>query len=200
MLRAVQQRRPLSFDYRKQASKSVERRTAHPYQLVCSNNRWYVIAHDPRRQAMRIFVLSRMAASEIMPGEFQRPADFKIDDYLKGSFGIFRGEGDYEVVVALDAWAADVLRSRRWHPSQELCELPGGGMRVSFRLDNLEEIEGWVLAWGVHATVVRPKALAARVLAAAQGIVERYAGSPSAVPEPAQNELGLKPNPDAQRP
>jgi len=192
VLRAVQQRRPLSFDYRKQASKAVERRTAHPYQLVCAANRWYVVARDSQREALRIFVLSRMADPEILPGEFKRPADFKISDFLKGSFGIFRGEGDYEVVVALDPWGADVLRSRRWHPSQRLCELPDGRMRVSFRLDNLEEIEQWVLAWGVHATVIRPKALADRVLAAAQGLVERYTRSTGAGPNPAQKELGLR--------
>jgi len=92
----------------------------------------------------------------------------------------------------LDAWAADVFRNRRWHPSQQVIDLPGGAMRVSFHLDNLEEVEQWVLSWGTHATVVRPKALVDRVRATAQGIVQRYAESGKALEPPGQAELRLK--------
>ena len=66
------------------------------------------------------------------------------------------------------------MRGRRWHPSQQITELPGGGMRVSFHLDKLEEIEQWVLSWGAHATVVRPQALADRLLATSQFVVSKY--------------------------
>ena len=174
VMRAVQQCRPLTFSYRKQAGKTLETRKLHPYQLVCANNRWYVVGQDESRRALRIFVLSRMSDPEILPGHFKRPADFNITDYLKGSFGIFKGEDDFEVVVDLDNWAADVLRNRRWHDSQQIVELPGGRMRVSFYLNNLEEIEPWVLSWGIHAHVVRPKALADRVQNAAHGILRLY--------------------------
>ena len=187
VLRAVQQRRPLEFNYRKQAAKAVEKRKLQPYQLVCANNRWYVIGHDPARHALRSFVLSRMADPEILAGEFKRPIEFKIKDYLKGSFGIFKGQDDFEVVIDLDKWAADVLRNRRWHPSQQIIDLPGGAMRVSFNLDNLEEVEPWVLGWGIHATVVRPKALVDRVQAMAQGILQRF------------GELGKRPEPTGQQ-
>jgi predicted DNA-binding transcriptional regulator YafY len=192
VMRAVQQGRPLSFSYRKQAGKTLETRNLHPYQLVCANNRWYVIGQDEARQAIRIFVLSRMSDPEILPGHFNRPADFKIADYLKGSFGIFKGENDYEVVIDLDNWAADVLRNRRWHESQQIVELPGGGMRASFHLDNLEEVEQWVLSWGIHAVVVRPKALAGRVQAAAQGIMELYHEPSGQSGSTKQEQLGLR--------
>jgi hypothetical protein len=41
------------------------------------------------------------------------------------------------------------------------------------RLNSIEEIERWVLAWGVHATVVRPKALADRVQKIGQKLARR---------------------------
>jgi proteasome accessory factor B len=192
VLRAVQQRRLLEFDYRKQAARTFEKRRLHPYQLVCANNRWYVVGQDLTRRELRSFVLARMAEPEILPGEFQRPADFKITDYLKGSFGIFKGKEDYGVVIDLDNWAADVLRNRRWHPSQQVIELPDGAMQVSFQLDNLEEVEQWVLSWGIHATVVRPKALADRVQATARGILQRYAASGTKQESSDQEELRLK--------
>jgi hypothetical protein len=67
-----------------------------------------------------------------------------------------------------------MMRGRRWHDSQRVDELPRGEMRITFRLDNLEEIEPWVLSWGAHATVLKPKALADRVLATARAMQERY--------------------------
>ena len=67
------------------------------------------------------------------------------------------------MVVELDAWAADDVRGRRWHPSQELTELPRGMLRVRLRLNNLEEVERWVLSLGTHATVVRPEKLRERL-------------------------------------
>ncbi len=173
-LRAVQQHRPLKFSYRKVGAIQLEDRKLHPYQLVCTNNRWYVVGHDLARKEVRCFVLTRMINPEILPGEFVRPAEFKIADYLKGSFGIFKGNDDFEIVIELDRWAADISRNRRWHPSQQVTELPNGEMRISFRLDSLGEITPWILSWGSHAVVVRPRILAERVEKAARGILERY--------------------------
>ncbi len=69
------------------------------------------------------------------------------------------GTGDYEVVIELDAWLTDILRGRKWHPSQVWTELPGGGSHLQMRLSCLDEIEQWVLSWGTRATVLRPQAL-----------------------------------------
>ena len=85
------------------------------------------------------------------------------------------GTGDYEVVIEMDAWLTDVLRGRRWHPSQEVRALADGGSRLSMRLGALEEIEQYVLSWGTRARVVGPQELRERVAGVAAGIVKRYA-------------------------
>jgi len=85
-----------------------------------------------------------------------------------------------------------VLRNRSWHPSQETIDLPGGEMRVSFHLDNLEEVEQWVMTMGVHATVVRPKQLMERIQTAAHGVLRRYAESGRSQDSLGQRELRLK--------
>ena len=87
---------------------------------------------------------------------------------------MFKGGEDYEVVVDFDSWAADLVRGRKWHSSQEMTELPGRQLRLRMRLDSLEEAERWVLSWGTHATVVRPQALAARLCDAAVELRDRY--------------------------
>ncbi len=170
---AITRRRPLEFAYRKHSERTIGRRRVNPYQLACVLNRFYLIGLDLDRDAIRVFVVGRIRDPRMGPGRFKRPDSFSGKDYLKRSFGIFRGNADYRVVIDLDAWGADVFRDRRWHASQQV-EETANGLRVSFQLDNLEEIESWVLAWGLHATVVEPAELADRVGNIARGLAGRY--------------------------
>lgn len=174
VVRALQERRELRFRYRKLNHREFEARQVHPYHLACVENHWYLFAHDLARREIRTFALVRLREPSLTDTRFERPKDFNPDVYLRGSLMVFKGKHDYEVVVEFDAWAADLIRGRHWQPTQELTELPGGGLRVRFLLNNLEEVERWVLSWAEHATVIRPKALARRIQKAAAGLARRY--------------------------
>ncbi len=171
---AVRLRRPLRFRYRKHARRTLETRVVDPYHLLCSNHRWYLLGWDRNRRAIRSFVISRIADPVMLGGTFTLQPGFSVEDHLKGAFSIFHGKDDFEVVVLLDAWGADLARGRRWHTSQEFRPLPDGGAQVTFRLSSLEEVESWVLSWGGHATVLRPRELVERVRRAADVIRSRY--------------------------
>ena len=172
--RALRQRRALAFQYRNVGAPKVARRHVHPYHLACIENQWYLFAFDVKRQAMRTFALTRMRNLAIRPEHFTLPRKFDPNEYLRGSLGVYKGGGDYEIVIEFDAWAADLLRGRRWHASQELTELPGRRIRLRLRLNNIEEAERWVLSWGGHATVVGPPALVERMCRTATELWERY--------------------------
>jgi predicted DNA-binding transcriptional regulator YafY len=172
--RGVGQRRVLKFQYRKPGEKWAEPRRVHPYHLLQFDNRWYLLAHDLARKAVRTFVLGRMREAVLLDDHFQKPKDFDPRKMLDGSLGVMSGKGDYQVVIEMDAWLTDVLRGRRWHPSQEVAELPGGGSQVRMRLSGLEEIEQHVLSWGTHAHVVGPQDLRERVGTVAAELVKRY--------------------------
>jgi proteasome accessory factor B len=172
--RAVQQRRALSFLYRKPGQKTAGGRQVHPYHLTCNDNRWYLIGHDVDRGEIRTFALSRIHGSAALGDTFQKPKDFSVAKYLRGSLTVMSGQGDYEVVLEFDAWATDQLRGRLWHASQQISELPGGESRMRMRLSALEEVERWVLSWGAHATVIQPQLLAERVGCIARALSSRY--------------------------
>jgi predicted DNA-binding transcriptional regulator YafY len=145
-----------------------------PYHIACIDNHWYVFAFDVKRDAMRTFALTRLRAPEIMQERFAASKNFNLNEYLQGSFNVFKGGDDYEVVIDFDSWAADLIRERKWHSSQELTELPGRQIRLRMRLNSIEEAERWVLSWGTHATVVRPQALAVRLCSIAVDVQDRY--------------------------
>ena len=173
--RALRERRVLEFDYRKLGAKNWERRQVHPYHLACIDNHWYLFAHDAVRGAMRTFVLTRLAKPAATSERFAKPKNFDPDEYLEGSFTVMKGEEQHDVVIEFDAWGADLVRGRQWHSSQEFIDLPDGGARLTMRLTSLEEIERWVLSWGVHARVIGPAALRERVRKTAETLAEMYA-------------------------
>ena len=172
--RALRQRRGLTFLYRNLGAPKAQRRHVHPYHLACIENLWYLFAFDVKRQDMRTFVLTRLRNPGITPEQFTIPKKFDPNEYLRGSLGVFKSGGDYEIAIDFDAWAADLVRGRRWHLSQELTELPSGEIRLRLRLNGIEEAERWVLSWGTHATVVRPRALAERIRQSAKLLLARY--------------------------
>jgi predicted DNA-binding transcriptional regulator YafY len=174
--RALAESRALSFRYKKLGASRAQTRRIHGYHLACVDNQWYLIGHDLARDAMRTFSLARLSDAELLPDAFERPTDFDINDYLAGSFGIFKAGDDFEVVLEFDKWAAQLVSERNWHPSQQLTNLAKGAGRMTLRLDNLEEVERWVLSWGAHCTVIRPKRLVQRVLKAARSLLKKYEG------------------------
>lgn len=171
---AIRERRTLSFQYKNLGTKHPQRRLVHPYHLACIENHWYLFAFDVQRRAIRTFSLSRLTLPVVGDTRFTLPKDFNADEYLRGSLSVFKGADDYEVVIDLDAWATDLVRGRNVHSSQRFTELPDGCSRLWLRLNSLEEIERWVLAWGTHVAVLRPKSLAERIRKIAEALVQRY--------------------------
>lgn len=171
---AIRERRSLEFEYRKPGEKTADVRRVNPYHLMQFSNRWYLLAHDRERREIRKFVLGRMRETTVTNTRFDVPKDFDAKKFFDRSLGVMTGAGDYEVVIELDAWLTDVLRGRRWHPSQVWTELPGGGSHLKMRLSCLEEIEQWVLSWGTRATVISPHALVARIEKVTADLNQRY--------------------------
>jgi predicted DNA-binding transcriptional regulator YafY len=174
LTRALQEQRAIKFSYKNLGARTKQKRHVHPCHLACIQNHWYLFAFDVTRQAMRTFVLSRMSELALTRETFKRPKDFNVDDYLKGSFTVFKGKEDYEVEIEFDVWATDLIRGRKWHASQEFVELPNGTSCLRMRLNNIEEMEQWILSWGTHATAVRPAELVKRIRQTVAALGKRY--------------------------
>jgi predicted DNA-binding transcriptional regulator YafY len=171
---AIQERRAVRFKYRNRGQTKFQARHVHPRHIACVDNQWCLFAWDCKRREDRTFVLTRLKQLKVTNERFTPSEKFDLNKVLAGSIGRFKGQEDHEIVIELDAWAADDVRGRQLHSSQVLIELPKGGLRVQLRLSSLEEIEKLVLSMGAHATVIGPSELVERVRAAARKIAERY--------------------------
>jgi proteasome accessory factor B len=150
-------------------------RTVHPYHLACINNLWYLFAWDPAKRDLRTFALHRLTRPQLTTEKFTKPKSFDPAELLRGSLNVFKGREDHDILIQFDPWAADEIRDRRWHSSQQISNLPDGSCQLRLRLSSLEEIEGWILSFGIHATVLQPPALAQRIFATSKSLAAKYA-------------------------
>jgi proteasome accessory factor B len=175
LAKAVAQRQQLELQYRKPGQARTEPRVVDPYHLANINGEWFLFAHDHTRKDIRTFAPARLQSAKPTGKTFERPQKFSLEKRLRDSFGVYSGEGEYEVVIRFNPRAADYIREKKWHESQQLRELKGGGVEMKLKLSSLAEIERWILSWGGDARVVRPCELVEAVKKSAKAILNRTA-------------------------
>lgn len=153
-----------------------ERVTIHPYALVLYKEAIYVLGYDLAQGEIRTFDLDFVRDARVEQAQhFELPADFSVDDYAQGQFGLWRNRGvTTDAIIDFDAPIAPQLSSRRIHPSQRLEPLPGGGVRMQLSLGDPSELAAWVLGFGSLAVVREPKALRDQVQSTLAAALVRY--------------------------
>ena len=172
--RAIREKRAVRFVYRKHGEVRTSVKDVHPLRVAYVNNLWTLFACYPNAAKAQKFVFFRVSGLELTDARFAETPVLDLNKELEGSMGVFKGTEKHEVVIEFDAWGADDVRARTWHASQELSELSHGRLRVKMTLNNLEEVERWVLGFGEHATVIGPKELKERVQKTAEKIQRKY--------------------------
>ncbi|MBL9216741.1 MAG: WYL domain-containing transcriptional regulator [Opitutaceae bacterium] len=174
--RAVNDSVEVQFDYRKPRQQGSEERRVQPYHLANRENSWYLVGFDLERKALRNFAVGRMQGLVVTGRKFTRPADFSPERHFGKAFGAFVGTGDYRVTVRFQPAAADQVRERFWHESQETTDLPDGGVEFTVQLGGLDEILRWILGWGDQAEVLAPEELRRMVAERSAATARVYAG------------------------
>ena len=172
LAKAVSERRQLELAYRKPGQPKGEARVVDPYHLANINGEWFLFAYDHGRKDIRTFVPARIQSVQPTGEAFARSQKFSLEERLRGSFGVHSGEGEYEVVIRFNPRAADYIREKKWHESQRLRELRGGGVELRMKLSSLAEVERWILGWGGDAAVLKPRELAENVRRSARAILK----------------------------
>jgi predicted DNA-binding transcriptional regulator YafY len=171
---AVLRLHEVEFDYRKPGATKPVRRRVRPYHLAHRENLWYLVAYDLARNDTRTFALPRISGITVTKTQFERPLDFSPEKFFANALGVLGGDGNFTVVIRFKSEAADLVREREWHESQEMHNLPDGGLELTLRLGALAEIERWVLGWGSSAEVLKPTALREKVKSTAAAMSALY--------------------------
>jgi predicted DNA-binding transcriptional regulator YafY len=172
LAKAAARREQIELAYRKPGQTKPEARVVDPYHLANINGEWYLFAFDHARKDIRTFAPARIQSVKPTGKAFERTQKFSLEKRLRDSFGVHSGDGEFDVVIRFNARAADYIREKKWHPSQILRDLKGGGTELKMKLSSLAEVQRWVLSWGGDAKVVQPKELAESIRQSAKAILQ----------------------------
>jgi predicted DNA-binding transcriptional regulator YafY len=109
LLRAVVGQRRLNMVYWTASRNETTRRDFDPYELSLVDDGWYVFGYCHKAAEIRQFAVQRVRLVKETGETFDRPADFRGEDYMEGSFRAMRGGGEYAVASAI------LLRNRGLH-------------------------------------------------------------------------------------
>ncbi|WP_235037893.1 MULTISPECIES: YafY family protein [unclassified Novosphingobium] len=151
----------VEFDYTAVEGSEAKWRRVIPYGLIHGPTT-YLLGKIPAKegrpdQEPAFFRLDRMTAARQSNQGGCAPDDWNLDEWLAGSFGIWREE-DHDVVLRVGASAAERARYWRFHPAQTL-EADGDELLVKFRTGGLREIAEHLFTWAGDIRIEAPEAL-----------------------------------------
>jgi proteasome accessory factor B len=171
LAKATAAHQQIELTYRKPGEKQTEQRLVDPYHLANINGEWFLFAFDHLRADIRTFVPARIKQLRRTGKTFPPPKKFSLEQRLRDSFGVQSGHGVFDVVIRFSEEAADYIREKKWHDSQQLREMKNGAVELRMKLSSLNEVERWVLGWGGKARALKPPELVESIKKAARAIL-----------------------------
>ncbi|MBI3688184.1 MAG: YafY family transcriptional regulator [Actinobacteria bacterium] len=159
-LDAVRARQAISFDYRKSADPTGQRREIEPWGVVSWRGRWYVVGHDRARAAVRCFRMSRIAGPVRPAGpanEVVRPDGTNLVEIVAGTVRAEPNRRTARLTVRPDT-AAGLRRAGRVLGAEL------GRDVVEIDYSDVDWLAGWVAGFGTAVLVSEPAELRAAVV------------------------------------
>lgn len=175
VVRAVNENRTISIVYYSLSNDRVTKRKIDPYAVMMRDRVWYVVARCHLRNDVRIFRINRIKKVEPTMENFRLPPEFSLEEYMKNSWQVTRGE---EVVVRIkfSGLAARYVEENRYHPSQRLVSRTEDGVCMEYTVSGTQEIKRWILSFGSEAEVLEPAFLREEISREAAAMREKYRG------------------------
>ncbi|MBV9467679.1 MAG: WYL domain-containing protein [Abitibacteriaceae bacterium] len=171
---AIQTQRQVRMRYFTAARGEHTERTVDPHHLRNVGGDWYLLAFDDASRQMRTFHVGRIEEWQQLDTGFTFQPDFDVEAWRQTAFQAEATAEQTDVVVRFDAYQARYIRERHWHDSQQIEELPDGGLLLRLHTGGLGQVQRWVMQYGNHAEVLEPPELRAAVQNEVRGMRERY--------------------------
>ncbi len=163
----------VKMDYYSVHSQKKKAYTIHPYRLMYFRGGLYLFAYVEQYQQIRTFAIERIESIEKLRDAFTKPPDFSVETYLESAFGLVK-EDPFDVELIFSADVAEYVRSRVWHPTQQVREIGDGRIRMKMHVGGEFELGAWILSFGPSALVVSPERLRRRVESELSRALDNY--------------------------
>ena len=175
--RATMEHRRVVVFYVSAKDRQGRRHVLDPCRIYFKRRALYLDAYDVEARAYRFFRLNRVRRVETTGVTLrQGRSDYSFHRLHRGSFDVFAGERLEQVRVRFSPHVAFYIREVLWHPSQEITDLPDGGILFQVTVNYPKEVIWWAAQWGPEAEVLEPpeaRAYAAEMAKGMAGVYEK---------------------------
>jgi predicted DNA-binding transcriptional regulator YafY len=148
---AISQNKSLSFTYHSKSDGKITERTIDPYLLVFYRDHWNVIGFSHKRDAIRNFVLDRMAEVKILDQKFDQKPGMNTEALIFGS-----NESGEKIEVLIDGEADRAFRANLPTKIFKEEKVFNKKIKVAFKFENLDYINEWLLQFGDKVKILSP--------------------------------------------
>ena len=170
---ATFERKIIEIEYFTMSRKEKTRRKIAPYKIWFFDGAFYLVGNCGLREDIRIFALDRIKSLKLTDETFEMPADFKVEDFMQTSFGVFQGQPQ-RVRIRFGPEVAGYISEKTWHQTQKIETLKDGSIIFEAQVAGTDEIKFWLMTWGSKAEILSPAALRDEMIAEARAMLQKY--------------------------
>jgi proteasome accessory factor B len=130
-----------------------------PYTLVMYRGGLYLIGHSKPARKVLTLAVERIRNVERLAEKFDYPRTYTPEQYTEGAFGIMTGPETEVALRIRDPQTRRYIEARRLHPTQRFADRSDGTAVLTMTVRGTEELKNWILSFGPHLEVLRPRAL-----------------------------------------
>ena len=158
LLDATRERRVITMRYFSASANRAKSYEVHPYRLALASGGVYLVAWVPAYNEFRTFAVGRIEKLGLGDETFRRTHELP-ENLFSESMGVFWGEPEH-VQLRFSPRVTPFIRGRVWHESQQVTELPDGGLDVTLDVTTDWALRSWLLGFGGDVKVIAPESLA----------------------------------------
>jgi len=175
ILKAIQSRKVITFDYTTFDRTTLKSHTVHPYLLKEYRNRWYLIGKHDRRQIILTYGLDRLSNLSISEQESTIHPDFDPDSYFKFALGITTYEGDpVKIKLSFTPIQGEYLKSQPIHHTQKILLDTDEEVHIGIEVFPTIELRMLLLGFGPSVKVLEPTWFADELTHSMRETLDRY--------------------------
>lgn len=155
---AILSNHQIKIEYQNKNSGKISHNIVDPYGFLYGERNHYFLARHSDGyfgNEIHTFILSNIKNVEIMPNTFVSDENFSLEEYAKGSFGIYREE-PFECEWLFDKEVAGEAKNFIFHPDQNITENADGSLTVKFKTGGMLEMSWHLNTWGDKVKVIQP--------------------------------------------
>lgn len=149
--------------------------TFDPYGLVNAKGGFYLVGYIHEHKGIRTLAVERIqSVNQISEKKhaYDIPPDFSLKKYFKYAFGLIPSTPE-EVVIRFDKTLERYLSERKWPGFKKLKRM-NKHVELHLHIGVTRELISWILSFGEHAEVIKPKSLRARIKKDLKSTLKKY--------------------------